>query len=134
MRKLGPIMAIGSGLLAIVVGIMTLLVAHNVIDGMTWLTEYNVKNPLKDTNLSVDVTYGIHVGFGVLAVMLGVFTFKSGRGFAAFILLIIFTAITAFSLYTGFKDDSWATMSIVSVSVYSVATFGLLLGVFAPKN
>lgn len=132
MRKLGPIMAMGSGLMAIVVGVLSLLMAHGTISSMDWVVEVNSNTHVND--ISADVQYGIQTGFGVVAFLLGIFAFKSSRGFAAFILLVIFGAATGFALYTGFKNDSWPTMSIVFVSVYSVATFGLLLGLFAPKN
>ena len=133
MRKLGPIMAIGSGLLAIVVGTITLLMAHDVINTVDWVNTYNNNRGIAK-DISVNVIYGIQVGFGVLAVLLGVSAFKKGRGFSAFLLLIVFAAVTGMALYVGIKDDSWKVMTIVSVSVYSIATFGLALGLFLPKR
>ena len=133
MRKLGPIMAIGSGILAIVVGTITLLMVHGIIDPVNWVNTYNDNRGISK-DISANVIYGIQIGFGVLAVMLGMAAFKKGRGFSAFLLLIIFVAITGMALYVGFKDDSWKVMTIVSVSIYSIATFGLALGLFIPKK
>ena len=133
MRKLAPIMAIGSGLLAIVVGIISLLMAHDVINSVDWVNTYNSKTS-PSTDLSKDVIFGIQVGFGAIAVMLGVSAFKRGRGFAAFLLLIIFAAATGFGFYVATKDDVWNTMTIVSLVVYSLATLGLTLGLLLPKR
>ncbi|MCK5867043.1 MAG: hypothetical protein KAG14_01460 [Mycoplasmataceae bacterium] len=134
MRKIGPILAIISGISAIVMATLGLLVASGTIDSTELIATVN-KQQLNRANgdISINTLYYISIGVGALMLLMGGLAFSNSRGIASFLLLALFALSFGLGVWVGIKQDSFPTTTIVSLSITGVATLGLAIGFFAPK-
>lgn len=134
MRKIGPTLAIVSGVFTIVMSILGILVATGditsteFIAGATKQTRDNV-----NSDITIKTLYYISIGVASLMVIMGLFALSNSKGFAAFILLALFAASFGLGLWVGLKHNSFPTATIVTLSVTGAATLGLGIGFIAPK-
>lgn len=91
MRKIGPILAIISGISAIVMATLGLLVASGTIDSTELIATVN-KQQLNRANgdISINTLYYISIGVGALMLLMGGLAFSNSRGIASFLLLALF--------------------------------------------
>lgn len=126
MKKLGPILAIISGVIGIALATLGILIAQDVIKDIKFIGDYT--DGVKRVNSSVTTIYIIALVIGILQVMLGMYAIQKPHGFSAFVLLVLFAATTTLAIWAGVKADSWPASSIISISVSGIATIGLLIG------
>lgn len=134
MKKLGPILAIFSGIVTLVLSTLGILASEAIIKSFDFMGNYtsDVASKATDGNTTVTVLYGVMIAVGVIQIALGTWAFKNSKGFAAFILLIIFVGTTTLAIINGVKADSFPTGTIVQISINAIASIGLLAG-FAAK-
>ena len=134
MRKIGPTLAVVSGVFTIVMSILGILVttgditSTEFIAGATKQTRDNV-----NSDITIKTLYYISIGVASLMVIMGLFALSNSKGFAAFILLALFAASFGLGLWVGIEHNSFQTATIVTLSVTGAATLGLGIGFIAPK-
>lgn len=126
MRKIGPILAVVSGIIGITLATLGILISRNIISDIKFIGDYT--DGIKKTNSSVTTIYIIALVIGIVEVLLGMYAIQKSNGLSAFILLVLFAATTGMAVWAGVKSNSWPTSSIVSISVSGIASFGLLMG------
>ena len=136
MKKIGPILAIISGLVTIIFATLGLLAVKNVIDSPDFLGKFQdaiTKQVSNTVSTTVTVMYIIMIITGLVQFSLGIYSFKNPGGIAAFILLILFVAATTFAVIAGVKAQSWPASATVSIIINGLASIGLLTGFIKGK-
>ena len=121
MRKLGPTLAIISGLIGIILWTLVLLVLNDVTE-IKFVGEYN-----SDNNVSDAAAYGGLIA-SIISFLLGFFAYKKARGFASFILLIIFGIRFVFALMNMIDADEFPIFTVINVVILGLAAVFLLIG------
>lgn len=136
MKKIGPILAILSGLSAIVLATLGILIEKNVLDDMDWIGNYDNSSltTSNNGNNGIIIVHSIALAVGILQLIIGIRAFKNPTGVAAMLLFILFTATTTLAIISGVEASDWPTSSIISISITGVAAFGLLSGFLSNKK
>lgn len=125
MKRLGPVLAIISGITTLVFGILLFLASRGEFD-MDFLGKYVDENGANVIIKAANVGYGVMIGSGALLLIIGIFAFRKPNGFFAFILLIIIALSITSTVLGAVKADSWPTATIISLVINGLAAFGLI--------
>ncbi|MBX4209989.2 MAG: hypothetical protein K4H23_02305 [Mollicutes bacterium PWAP] len=128
MRKIGPIVSIVAGTFTTIFAILGILVIYGQMDGNGFVGNY-IKT-IKDNDVSIKTILFIHLGLGLVQILLGIFSIKKARGISSIILLIVFAVSFGLILYSSIHNDEWPTTSIINLVIYGIASSGLIYGLF----
>ena len=130
MKKIGPLLAIISGAITVILAIWGLLIAQNILKQMDFIGKYisEADNLASKANTGASIIFGILIASGVIQALLGAFAMFKPRGVSSFILLLIFVATTTLSIMAGVKAESWPTSTIVLLVINGASAIGLALG------
>lgn len=137
MRKIGPILAILSGFVTLVLAVLGLLVAQGVLKELGFIGDFQneaTKTIISTTKTTVTTMYIIMIVTGLLQFTLGIYALKKPGGFAAFILLVLFVATTTLSVISGIKAATWPGSATFSIVINGLASIGLLTGFIKEKE
>ena len=129
MRKLGPLIAIISGLVLAVFAGLSMMVATGNATDIAWLGKFTESATSSvPGNTAASTLYGILIGFGVIEMILGLFAWNNSRGLSALILFGLVITSMVFSIITGVKAHHFPIATIIMISVQGIASLGMLSG------
>ena len=132
-KKIGPVIAILSGLVTLVFAVMVILATKNIISDQSWLKGFkegtiNTSKRFNQENATVYWMFGITAGIGFLTFAIGIFAFMNSGGIAAFIILALIVAQMVFTIIGGVKQNYFSTATIIILSVQGIASAAMLSG------
>ncbi|MCR8613222.1 MAG: hypothetical protein NC236_01945 [Mycoplasma sp.] len=133
LKKIGPLLVMFSGLVAIVFATLGLLASLDVISNLNWLGDYTteINNRANETNTTANVVYGISIAAGVIQIILAKFALSKPRGIAAIVVFgMVVLNIVLNVIGATRATDGWPVVTIINISILAVATLGMLFGFF----